>query len=139
MLLDGNEIREFFYDFMYLESVTGETIASAIIESLKHNHVDLTKARGQSYDSAACMSSDKVGVQTRIGQVSPRALYVHCNSHVLTLSIASACKLPAIRNMIDTLNAVFLFFDKSLKRQRFLERIVKNLAPDMHKTKLVGL
>ncbi|KAI6660613.1 52 kDa repressor of the inhibitor of the protein kinase-like [Oopsacas minuta] len=41
--------------------------------------------------------------------------------------------------MIGTLNAVFLFFGKSPKRQRFLERIVKNLAPDMHKTKLIGL
>ena len=41
--------------------------------------------------------------------------------------------------MIDTLNAVFLFFDKSPKRQLFLERILKNLAPDMLETKLVGL
>ena len=136
-LLDDNEIREFFFDFVYLERATGETIAGAIIESLKHNHIDLTKARGQGYDGAACMSSDKVGVQTRIIQVSPRALYVHCNSHVLNISIASACKLPAIRNMIDNLNAVSCSL-MSPKRQRFLERIVKNLAPDMVKTKLVG-
>ena len=41
--------------------------------------------------------------------------------------------------MIDTLNAVFLFFDLSPKRQRFLERILKHLAPDMRKRKLVGM
>lgn len=41
--------------------------------------------------------------------------------------------------MINTLNAVFLFFDKSPKRQRFFERILKNMAPDILKTKLVGL
>ncbi|XP_021358427.1 52 kDa repressor of the inhibitor of the protein kinase-like [Mizuhopecten yessoensis] len=41
--------------------------------------------------------------------------------------------------MIDTLNAVFLFFDLSPKRQRFLERILDNMAPTTRKNKLVGL
>ena len=42
--------------------------------SLKDNNVDISKARGQSYDGAQCMSSDKVGVQARI---SKRALYIY--------------------------------------------------------------
>ena len=120
-LLDDNEIREFFFDFVYLKGASGETISAAIIESLKHNQIDITKVRGQRYDGAACMSSDKIGVQTKIRQVSPSALFVHCNSHVLNLCIASACKLSAIRYIIDALIAVILFFNKSPKGSDFLK------------------
>jgi hypothetical protein len=138
-MLSNCKIKEFFFDFVYLERATGDAIASTIVKSLRDHNIDISKARGQSYDGASCMSSDRVGVQTRIRQISPRALYVHCNSHVLNLSIASACKLPYVRNMIDTLNAVFLFFNLSPKRQRFLERILDQMAPDLKKKKLVGL
>ena len=55
------------------------------------------------------MSSNKVGVQSRVKEVSPLALYTHCNSDVLYLSIASACQIPLIRNMIDVINETFLF------------------------------
>ncbi|XP_021358428.1 zinc finger MYM-type protein 1-like [Mizuhopecten yessoensis] len=91
-LLTGRptRVRELFFDFFYLERATGESIAHAITECLSKKHIDISQARGQSYDGAACMSSAKMGVQARIRQLSPRALYVHCNSHVLNLSIASA-------------------------------------------------
>ena len=56
------------------------------------------------------MSSSRVGVQARIRALAPRALYVHCNSHVLNLSIASSCQIQAIKNMIDTTNETFKFF-----------------------------
>ena len=32
-LLNDNEIRDFFFDFVYLERATGETIADASIKS----------------------------------------------------------------------------------------------------------
>ena len=48
-------------------------------------------------------------MQANIKKLSPRALYVHSNRHILNLSIANACKLPPVGKKIDTLNAVFLF------------------------------
>ncbi|KAI6646022.1 52 kDa repressor of the inhibitor of the protein kinase-like [Oopsacas minuta] len=75
-MLDKTNIKEFFFDFVNLERATGESIAMAIIESLKQHHVDINKVRGQCYDGASCMSSNNVGVQARIKQVSPFALYV---------------------------------------------------------------
>ena len=38
-------------------------IAHAVIEYLKDHNIDISKAMGQSYNGAQCMSSDKVGVQ----------------------------------------------------------------------------
>ena len=137
--LTGCKISEFVFDFVHLKRTTGESIAHTIIHSVNSNKIYISKVSGQSYDGAQCMSSEKVGVQAKIKQLTSRALYIHCNSHVLNLSIANACKLPPIRNMIDTLNAVFLFFDMSPKRQRFLERVLQQLAPDIRKKKLVGI
>ena len=31
-LLDGDEVKEFLYDFVYIERTNGETIANAILE-----------------------------------------------------------------------------------------------------------
>ena len=47
--------------------------------------------RGQAYDGASAMSSEACGVQGRMRRIAPMALYTHCNSHVLNLSVAAAC------------------------------------------------
>jgi hypothetical protein len=73
------------------------------------------------------MAGEKQGCQAKIKSLNKKALYTHCRSHILNLSIASACKLQQVRNMIDVLNSVFLFFDNSPKRQRFLEPKTLNI------------
>ena len=85
------------------------------------------------------MSSSRVGVETRIRALAPRALYVHCNSHVLNLSIASSCQIQAIKNMIDTINETFKFFHFSPKRQRFFESILDKEIESHAVKKLKGL
>ena len=82
----------------------------------KAKEIDL-KARGQAYDGASAMSSNISGV---IPELAPLAVYTHCRSHVLNLSIAATCQLPEVRNMIDGINSTFLFFHNSPKRQKFL-------------------
>ena len=39
------------------------------------------------------MSSGKDGVQAKIKEISPLALFTHCYAHCLNLSIAASCKL----------------------------------------------
>lgn len=68
---------------------------------------------------------------------SANALYTHCNSHILNLSIASACKLPVVRNMIGTINETFLFFHNSPKR--FLEQVLEMCSCTSKKAKFKGL
>ncbi|KAI0218031.1 hypothetical protein LSAT2_030227 [Lamellibrachia satsuma] len=73
--------------------------------------------------------------------VDPQWLCViSCPGHLM--SQRNTCRelqLSAIRNTIDILNAAFLLFYLFPKRQRFLERILRHLAPDMRKKKLVGM
>ena len=71
------KVKQFFFDLLCIERATGEAIAHGVVECLKDRNIDINKARGQSYDGAQCMSSDKVGVQARIKQLSTRALYIY--------------------------------------------------------------
>ncbi|CAH3121600.1 unnamed protein product [Pocillopora meandrina] len=41
------------------------------------------------------MSSEACGVRGRIRRIAPLALFTHCNSHVLHLSVAAACRLTS--------------------------------------------
>lgn len=118
------QIREIFIDFVQLDGITVNLFAKALLETLRRRRIDLTKCRGQCYVGATAMSSEKIGVQRRIRDHSATALYTHCNSHVLNLSIASFCKLPWIRNMIDNVKEISLFFGNSPKRQRVLETLM---------------
>ena len=63
---------------------------------MAENNVDVVFARGQAYDSASViMSTEACGVQGRIRRIAPMALYTHCNSHVLNLSVAAASRLTS--------------------------------------------
>ena len=98
-------IKEVFFDFVYLERTNGVSIAEAIKQCLEEHGIDISLARGQAYDGASAMSFKRIGVQSIIRQKAPLALYTHCKSHVLNLSIAASCQLPLVRNMIDVVNS----------------------------------
>ena len=74
--------------------------------------------RGQRYDGFSSISGNVVGAQVIIQKNSPKALYVHFSSHFLNLVIAKSCKVTAIRNMLDKLTEVCLFFRDSPKRNK---------------------
>ena len=98
------KFKEVFFDHVNLDKTTCESIANAILSSLAENNIDVAFARGQAYDGSSAMSSEACGVQGRMSRIAPMALYTHCNSHVLNLSVAAACRLTLVRNMIGTLN-----------------------------------
>ena len=112
----------------------GEAIAEKIVKTLQSNDIVVDVMRGQAYVGAKAMSSEKQGCQGRIKRLNKLAIYTHCRSHVLNLSIASACKLPLVRNMIES----FFSFINLRKRNRFLS-ILEVEDSDYAKKKLVGL
>ena len=134
-------IKECLVDFIHLERATAAVIASKILESLTNVSLSLNPSniRGQAYDGAAVMSSEKAGVQAKIKEVSPLTFYTHCYCHCLNLSLASACQLQEIRNLIGIINEAFLFLSNSAKRQRYFEKVLELYLPTCSQTKIVGL
>lgn len=123
------QIREEFLGFIAVERITGEALSTALLSWLEENDVDIRFCRGQGYDGASSMSSSIVGVQARIRQVCPLALYTHCQSHQLNLCIVKACSLPLIRNTNGIISEIANFFNYSQKRQRYFEHVVNSITP----------
>ena len=71
------EIREEFLTSLKLDRITGERIADGIFAFLEEKNIPLATMRGQGYDGASNMSSDRVGVQARIRHKAPLATYEH--------------------------------------------------------------
>ncbi len=67
-------------------------------------------------------------VQSCLSAENPKAVYVHCDSHILNLCIVDTCSLPSIRNMCSAITETVKFFHNSAKRQTFLEKIIGNVT-----------
>lgn len=125
--VDSNcNIREEFLDFVDTKRITGEVLARKLKETLVKYDLDFQDCRGQGYDGASNMSSTGAGVQGRLTAENPKAVYIHCNSHILNLCIVQACSLPAIRNMNAAVTESAYFFSNSAKRQGFFEDVLNN-------------
>ena len=129
-------IREEFLDFITVERITGEALASAILSRLQEWDIPIENCRGQGYDGAANMSSSVCGVQSRIREQAPLAFYTHCQAHQLNLCIIKACSIPDIRNANGVISEIAKFFNYSPKRQHFFESIISS---DNDKKKLKDL
>ena len=108
-------IREEFMDFISTDRITGEVLAGRIKDSLVKYGLELQDCRGQGYGGASNMAAPR-GVQGILLAENSKALYIHCKSHILNLSIVDACSLPAIRNMNGTVTESANFFNNSPKR-----------------------
>ena len=78
-------------------------------------------------------------MQGIITELSPLALYVHCNCHVLNLVIVTSCSLPVVRNMAGTTTELSNLFEISPKLQRMFTNVIALEAPDQKKNKLKNL
>jgi hypothetical protein len=67
---ETNCIREECIHFSTLVRITGECIAAQICTDLKSLELDIKYVRGQGYDGASSMSSDRTGVQAHIKKVT---------------------------------------------------------------------
>ena len=132
---------ESFIDMSCVERGTSESLKNVIFERLVQCGLKKENMRGQAYDTTATMSSDANGLQARIRQDVPKAIYSPCNAHKLNLVIANASKLMQITNCVGVVNKTYLSFKASPKRQRFFEHVIGTVNKDSSSnvTKLVGL
>ena len=131
----SHQIREEFIEFIPVEVTTGQHLANVILQKLHSLGLQVSFLRGQTYDGAAVMSGAKKGVQARIKQDAPLAVYTHCCGHLINLVLASSTVDPNVRNMIDKLKESCLFFNYSPKRAGLLKSIISSDEPSSSKMK----
>ena len=128
-------IREEFIQFSTLARVTGKSIAAQICSDLRSLELNIENIRGQGYDGAANMSSDRTGVQAHIRKESPLAVYTHCTGHCLNLVISHSSTIPVIRAALDKMKTCCLYFLNSPKRNGLLLEIVAKSVVETNKRK----
>ena len=120
------DIREYFLGFVQCtDGVTGRALADLILAKVEKWGLGLEKLRGQGYDGAGNMAGHINGCAALIRNEQPAAMYFHCASHLLNLSVVSLTNIPHVRNMWDILTQVSLFFKGSPKRESALEKAVE--------------
>lgn len=110
-------INESFVGFEVLDGQTSGEMEEQVYRNFQSNNLDIKKLRGLGFDGAANMSGAYNGLQKRIKDVQPLALYVHCAAHNLNLVINDSVKnIPEVNYFYDKLQGLYVFFGNSIKR-----------------------
>ena len=118
--------------------MTGEAVASTILQKLDELGLNCDNLRGQGYDGSGSMAGIRKGASSIVLQKYPLATYIHCCSHILNLSIASSCSVVLVRNMMGTVSEVSKFFEHG-KRQDKLEEVIESELPEVRKKRVKPL
>ena len=83
---------EHFLTYVQATSLNASSLSTYILDTLKNNGLDPTLIVSQAYDGASVMSGRCSGVQKRIKEVAPVAIYIHCYAHCLNLALVDSTK-----------------------------------------------
>ncbi|XP_039866244.1 zinc finger MYM-type protein 1-like [Simochromis diagramma] len=120
------DIKEYFLGYINVEQTTGLNLSNVVLDKLKELGIPFENCRGQAYDNGANMKGKKQGVQARLLQLNPRALFVPCGAHTMNLVIADAAKSsPDATGYFGYLQKLFNFFSSATQRWAILTKHVK--------------
>ena len=114
-------------------NITANTIVSAIEDVMLRLNLNITRCRGQCYDGGSNMAGSKNGVKQQILRKEPRALFIHCYGHVLSLSVADTIinkNIPLLRSNMDTLFEISKLLQYSPKRMSLFKDVKAETSPD---------
>jgi hypothetical protein len=76
------------------------------------------------------MAGIHAGVQKRVRDLQPKAIYVHCHNHLLNLALqeASTHSVRGIRDILMLVNDLANFFRDSAKRTGILKTIISDIC-----------
>lgn len=78
-------VDEYFLNFLHINIKTGLGLFDILKQELSNLGIFLSNCRGQGYDNGANMVGHQQGVQARLLNENPRALFLPCCSHTLNL------------------------------------------------------
>lgn len=94
------------------------------------------KLVGQTYDGASVMSGHVNGLQKKVLDEYPLAIFTHCYAHVLNLVLQQGLSnIKECRIFFQTLGGLAAFFSKSSKRVHALQQFVARKLPTVAPTR----
>lgn len=130
------ELKESFLGFHDVSSSKTSESLFNLITSILDLYNFRTKLLAQCYHGASVMAGHVSGLQKRIRDEAPNALFTHCCAHRLNLVLqqGSYC-VPQSRIFFATLLGISVFFKKSPKRTFVLDTIIGKHIPIANETR----
>ena len=126
--VETGTVYERFLTYVQATSCTAESLTSYILDVLNNHQIDPSKMVCQCYDGASVMSGHCSGVQSRVKQFAPRALYIRCYAHCLNLILVDCAK--SVPMAWDFFAAVSYTFMSAFKAHTAFLRFQNELYPD---------
>lgn len=119
------EVCERFIEFMNFNGKTGEVITDELLSTLDNIGVPLSDCRAQGYDNGSNMRGHTKGVQSRILEKNPSAIFSPCGAHSLNRVGVNAAKLNHdVLTFFGNIDSFYSLFSSSPGRWELLKQHV---------------
>ena len=122
---------EDFIGLYLTDSITAAALVAIIEDTLLRMNIKLEHCCGQCCDGASTMSGAKKGVAKVIANKESRAIFTHCNGHVLNLAVGDTIKqCQLMKSTLEVITEISKLIKKSPKRDSLLQKLKSELAPE---------
>lgn len=111
----------------HMERCDADSLSKAILKIFSENKLDINRCVAQCYDGASVMSGSFTGVQKRIADIVPQAIYIHCYAHRLNLCLLNSIQdIRSMVNFFDTIQGLYTYLMNSQTRYELFTKIQKD-------------
>ncbi|CAH1101609.1 unnamed protein product [Psylliodes chrysocephalus] len=133
---ESNEVVDRFMGFIDVSPDRTAEALTKIITDILNDYKCTDKLVAQTYDGAAVLSSSKNGVQQKVREICPDAIYVWCNAHILNLVLSKSCeRIVETKHFFGSIKNLGAFFHTSTKRSDFYNRFCSKKLPRVVQTR----
>ena len=124
--IESATLFERFLTYVEATSLNAESLSKYILDTLKEYGLDPQCIVSQGYYGASVMSGCCSGVQQRIKEIAPQAVYVHCYAHCLNLVLVDCTKsVSDAAEFFSLMEVLYVFMSASKVHTLYLQKQIE--------------